>query len=96
MTARSILLVDDEVDVLYSLSRILGEEDFVEVKIATSGQEALELIKITSDLAVIVSDYHMPAMRGIEFLEKVREKFPDITRNLINRCRRFRDGTGRS
>ena len=83
MSAKSILLVDDEVKVLYSLSRLLGDDEFAEVKIAQNGQEALELIKNTPDLAVVVSDYHMPGMNGIELLEKARENSPDITRILL-------------
>jgi response regulator RpfG family c-di-GMP phosphodiesterase len=83
MTAKTILLVDDEVKVLYSLSRTLSEDEFADIQIAQSGQEALERIKNTSDLALVVSDYHMPGMNGIELLEKVRESSPDITRILL-------------
>jgi len=83
MSAKSIVLVDDEVKVLYSLSRILNEEEVADVKIVQNANQALDLIKNTPDLAVIVSDYHMPGMNGIELLEKVRENSPDLTRILL-------------
>jgi response regulator RpfG family c-di-GMP phosphodiesterase len=80
---KSILLVDDEIKVLNSLSRLLSEENFDDVKIAHNAREALEIIKNTPDLALIVSDYRMPGMNGIEFLEKVAKDTPDITRILL-------------
>ncbi len=83
MSSRSILLVDDEGKVLNSLSRSLSEENFDDVKIAKSAREALEIVKKTPDLALIVSDYRMPGMNGIEFLELVRTNNPDITRILL-------------
>ena len=83
MSAKPILLVDDEVNVLYSLSRSLSEEEFDNIKMAQNGQDALEIIKTTPDLALIVSDYHMPRMNGIELLTQVRENSPDVTRILL-------------
>ncbi len=83
MSAKPILLVDDEIKVLYSLSRSLGEQDFDDIKIAQNGQEAFEIIKNTPDLALVVSDYHMPGVNGIELLAKVRETSPDVTRILL-------------
>jgi response regulator RpfG family c-di-GMP phosphodiesterase len=83
MSTKPILLVDDEIKILYSLSRTLGEQDFDEIKIAQSGQEALVIIRSTPGLALIVSDYHMPGLNGIELLAKVRESSPDITRILL-------------
>jgi response regulator RpfG family c-di-GMP phosphodiesterase len=83
MSAKPILLVDDEVKVLNALSRSLGEAEFADIKVAQNGQEALETIKSTPDLALIVSDYHMPGMNGIELLEQVGSNSPDITRILL-------------
>jgi response regulator RpfG family c-di-GMP phosphodiesterase len=83
MTTETILLVDDEVKVLSSLTRSLLEEDFGEIKTAQNGFEALEIIKKTPHLAVIISDYHMPGMNGIDLLAQVRSLFPDTSRILL-------------
>jgi YesN/AraC family two-component response regulator len=83
MSIKPILLVDDEVNVLSSLSRSLGEEEFEMIKTAQNGQEALEIIKNTPGLALIVSDYRMPGMNGIELLAQARKEFSDVTRILL-------------
>src|SRR5512133_2655854 len=83
MTSETILLVDDETNVLSSLSRTLFEEDFGEIFIAQNGAEALEIVKKNLKLAVVISDYHMPGMNGIDLLVKIRELSPDTTRILL-------------
>lgn len=83
MSAKTVLLVDDEANVLSSLSRTLGEIEFDDVKTAENGMDALDIIKSTPGLAVIVSDYRMPGMNGIELLADARKNFPDITRILL-------------
>jgi response regulator RpfG family c-di-GMP phosphodiesterase len=83
MSTKSILIVDDEVNVLNSLSRTLSKENIFDVKTAQSGREALEIIANSPDLALIVTDYHMPGMNGIELLAQVRKNSPDVTRILL-------------
>jgi response regulator RpfG family c-di-GMP phosphodiesterase len=83
MSQSSILLVDDEAHVLSSISRMLGEENFEAVISAQSGDQALKLLEETPDLAVLVSDYRMPGMNGIELLAQARSKHPDVTRILL-------------
>lgn len=71
-----ILVVDDEKIVHESCGRILREEGY-EVENATSGEEALHRVgKKHYDLVLI--DIRMPDMDGIETLEQIREKNPDI------------------
>ncbi|MCX6080998.1 MAG: response regulator [Chloroflexi bacterium] len=83
MNAKPILLVDDEIKVLNSLSRTLSEENFDDIKTTQKSQDALEIIKRTPDLALIISDYRMPGMNGIELLSQVHQKSPDVTRILL-------------
>lgn len=83
MITETILLVDDEIKVLSSLSRELFGEDICEIKTAQSGQEALALLKDLPNLAVIVSDYHMPGMNGIDFLIQARNTYPDAIRIML-------------
>ncbi len=76
-----ILLVDDEENVRNALKRVLRKEGY-EVYSAGSGQDALKQLKdISPD--VIISDFLMPEMNGIEFLNKAREILPDVIRIIL-------------
>lgn len=80
---RRILLVDDEPDILASLKTFIemNMED-VEVVVAESGQEALDILDDGPvDLAIV--DYKMAGMDGLEFLEKAREQLTGVPRLII-------------
>lgn len=83
MDKATILLVDDESKVLSSLSRSLADEEDLEVRTAGTAAEALDLIKEPPAPTVIVSDYHMPGMNGVDFLARVHETYPDTSRILL-------------
>ena len=72
-----ILLVDDDPNLLASSRRSLEEEFTVDT--AIGGNEGLERIKNNGPYAVIVSDFKMPKMNGVEFLSHVK----DISSNSI-------------
>lgn len=78
----NILLVDDEPNILMALRRLLMDEDFG-VLTAESGRVALDLLRETPDVGVIVSDQRMPGMTGVEFLEQARGLVPDALRILL-------------
>lgn len=80
-TEYSVLLVDDEENIVSSLNRTLRKEPY-NVLTATSGKEGLEVIE-ANDIAVVVSDQRMPEMLGTEFLAKVEEVSPDTTRIML-------------
>ena len=75
-----ILLVDDETNVVRALQRILGKSYRVEV--ACHPAEALETIRL-NQFGVVVSDFKMPGMNGIEFLKTVKEIAPEAVRILF-------------
>jgi len=76
-----VLLVDDEPLVLMSLRRLLLRDDF-EVTTCSSGADGLALVaQAVFDL--VVSDYMMPTMNGLEFLEQVRPRLPRAARVLL-------------
>jgi response regulator RpfG family c-di-GMP phosphodiesterase len=77
-----VLFVDDEQNVLSAIKRMLFDEPFEQLY-ASSGEEALSLIK-TNSAAVIVSDMRMPVMDGVSFLEKSREILPDAVRIILS------------
>ena len=78
----SVLIVDDEPNVLNSLQRLLRREPF-SVSCAASGQEGLEILADLKNVALIISDQRMPGMNGSEFLHKSQAVSPDSIRMLL-------------
>lgn len=77
--SNKILLVDDEPNVLRSLSRLLEK---YEVFTADSGDNALLLAEsLTFDL--VISDYRMPGMNGIDFLILFKRLQPNAIRVVL-------------
>ena len=76
-----VLVVDDDIPVWKSITNILEKEGYI-VDTALSGEEALDKNKI-NEYAVMIIDLMMPGMNGIELLEKVKRKSPDITVIMI-------------
>ncbi|HUQ73841.1 MAG TPA: response regulator [Burkholderiales bacterium] len=76
----AVLFVDDEERVLHALHALF--QGTYEVHTATSGAEALELIKAKRFL-VIVSDQRMPGMTGVELLREARTLAPSAVRLLL-------------
>lgn len=81
ITKGSLLLVDDEINILKSLQRILANENY-QVFIATNGEEGLNLLA-THPVDVIISDMRMPIMDGAAFLKIAADRWPDTKRLLL-------------
>ncbi|MCC6408318.1 MAG: response regulator [Planctomycetes bacterium] len=79
--ADRILIVDDAREVLASFERLLGRS--FDVVTASSGERALELCREQGPFAVVVADYEMPGMKGIELLMRVREHWPHTVPIMI-------------
>lgn len=79
---RTILLVDDEANILSALTRVLRPLGYRILR-AGSGKEGLELLA-QNDVGVIVSDQRMPEMTGVEFLKQVRDLYPDTVRIVLS------------
>lgn len=78
----TLLLVDDEPDILAALKRILRREGY-QILTATSAEEGMELLA-THKIGVVISDQRMPNMTGSEFLAKVRVMYPDTIRIILS------------
>jgi len=78
----TILLVDDEETVLTSLKAVFTLETDYEIVTFTSPVKALQAIaEIPIDL--VIADYLMPEINGIDFLLEFKEIYPDATRILL-------------
>jgi len=76
-SSRKCLLVDDNKDVLIYLNRILTDTG-VTIITARSGIEAIDIIKSTPDIDVVLLDMQMPEMNGIEATKEIRKIRRDI------------------
>lgn len=77
----TILLVDDEENVLNSLKRSLRRENYT-ILTATSGEEAMDIIR-SNDISVVMTDERMPEMNGVEVLDNIREWSPQTFRIIL-------------
>jgi thioredoxin reductase (NADPH) len=88
-TRTAILTVDDDPGVSRAVARDLrrryGERHrIVRAESGASALEALRQMKLRGDLvAVILADYRMPEMNGIEFLERAMDIYPGARRVLL-------------
>ena len=78
-----ILVVDDEENILNSLKRLFRPSGY-ETVACTSAQEALELIGKSEPFHLVISDYRMPEMNGVEFLKEVKSCSPDSVRMVLS------------
>ena len=79
-----ILIVDDNKEILNSLvlTLKLADDFYSEIETATNGETALvKMMKDEFDL--VLADYKMPGMNGVELLSKVNDKYPNTARILI-------------
>ena len=79
---KAVLFVDDERPILNALKRLLRREPYA-VHLAESGAEGLEVLA-GHDVQMVVSDQRMPGMTGTEFLQKVKEQWPDTVRMVLS------------
>lgn len=77
-----ILIVDDDALVRNALARSLRGYTAFEVDAVGSSHEAFEKIA-AREYAVVISDYKMPKIDGVELLTWVAESFPQIRRILL-------------
>ncbi|QDG78725.1 sigma-54 dependent transcriptional regulator [Labrenzia sp. PHM005] len=77
----TILVIDDEIRALESISRIL-DEDF-DVKTASTVGEATKILK-EEWVQIVLCDQRMPEQTGVEFLKTVRHRWPDAIRMIIS------------
>lgn len=76
MKRQTILVVDDEKMILKAIKRVLRNENY-NILTAESGDQGLLLLK-DYDVQLVISDYNMPGMNGLEFLQNVKRDHHQI------------------
>jgi len=79
--APSVLVVDDEKTVCNSCKKILTREGY-NVEVAMSGEEALSKVK-GNDFDVLVTDWKMPQLDGMEVAKRIKKENPNIAVVMI-------------
>lgn len=78
----AVLLVDDSRDGLLVRRALLEEQGFL-VQIAPSGEEGLKIFD-RCHFDVVVTDFRMPSMNGVEFIGSIRERSPEARIVLLS------------
>ena len=82
-----VLVVDDEADNVFVMKEVASRNGY-EVFTASNGQEGLDVF-IDKSPQIVITDYRMPIMNGLEFIEKVkkirRETVVIFTSAVLNR-----------
>lgn len=82
MNKGKIVVVDDEKMVTSAFSALLKVEGFSDAHFFNNPSEAIEFLKEnTPDL--VISDFIMPEMNGLEFLSKVNELYPEVSKIML-------------
>lgn len=79
---RTLLLVDDEPNVLNALNRLLRPYKY-KIFTANNAAEALEILA-NNEIGVILSDHRMPGMTGVELLSRVKTMYPLTVRMVLS------------
>jgi diguanylate cyclase (GGDEF)-like protein len=80
--ARTLLLVDDEENIIASLRRLLRRDGY-HIITANSGAQGLQQLA-ENKVDVILSDQRMPGMTGVEFLRRAKELYPETIRMSLS------------
>ena len=76
-----VLFVDDDPKILAAFQRQLRKK--VTIETVESGAEGLDVLRRNGPFSLVVTDYCMPGMNGIEFLGRAREIAPETVRMLL-------------
>lgn len=78
-----IICVDDEPGILKSLERLFLDDDY-ELYTATTVEEGLAILEEKAPVQLVISDYRMPGVTGVDFLRQVCERWPDTVRVVLS------------
>ena len=77
----TILMIDDDELFIDGFQQMLSDENY-NVITAASGQKGLDILK-KQQISMVICEYKIPLMNGLEFLERVRIIYPDILTIMV-------------
>ncbi len=79
MQALKVLIVDDQPEVRVIVREILSDLGITRTFEASNGREAMQFIDADFEsVNLIICDWNMPSVNGIDFLKQIRSVFPDM------------------
>lgn len=79
---KKILIVDDEAQILKTLSRLFLDTDYI-IFTAQNSKDALDQLE-NAEIDMIISDMRMPELDGYKLLSLVKERYPNIIRIILS------------
>ena len=80
-----VAVIDDEADLAYLFKEALSQIDGVQVFAFTEPWLALEHFQANyQNYIVVITDYRMPTMTGMELLSKIKDVNPAVTRIMMS------------
>ncbi len=88
MAGLKILVVDDQPDVRSLIRDILADAGIHQIFEASDGKDAMQFLDADFDIVdMIICDWNMPGMSGVDFLRQIRTVFPDMPFLMVTgRC----------
>lgn len=80
-----ILILDDDLNILESLKRLLARKKHLQVEYFSEPSKALERAE-SGLFELFISDFNMPLMDGVTFLSKTKEIHPRSQRIILSGC----------
>jgi diguanylate cyclase (GGDEF)-like protein len=68
-----VLVVDDSQTFMLHVMKLLAQYRYI-ILTARNGREALEILERHPDIGLVLTDYHMPEMNGLELVQNIRRK----------------------
>ena len=79
----TLAFIDDEVNILHAIKRLLRKKDW-NLLTYSSPEEALADLSGRIDIDIIISDYRMPVMNGVEMLHLLKQDCPNALRMILS------------